>query len=99
MYDKAKVCVNVNNTCKLSKCASHTGVRQGENLSLALFTLFVNDLSQYISSKRTGLESLSQATLDYLRDVTIEVYLKYLYQCTFLQTKHICILLSVCVVT
>ena len=52
LYANAKSCVrtgNVKSTCS----SSNIGVRQGENLSTVLFSLFLNDLTEFISHAYT----------------------------------------------
>ena len=74
MYQKAKSCVRVGNS--LSECfKSYTGVRQGENESPVLFSLFLNDLTQFMSSKY-GLVSVAKATHESLGDGDVLVFLK-----------------------
>ena len=75
MYDKAKSCVSSNNTIS-DFFTSHTGVRQGENLSPILFSLFLNDLTNFMSDKYEGLQFLKEHINDMLSDDEMEVYLK-----------------------
>ena len=54
MYSKAKSCVKT--SAGLSRYFScNIGVRQGENLSPVLFSLFLNDLKEYLADKINGL--------------------------------------------
>ena len=82
MYKKAKSCVMWNS--KLSdyfSCSS--GVRQGENLSPLLFSIYLNDLKLFLSEKVLGLDtikneaekvSLSQDDIDVLYKLFILLY-------------------------
>ena len=45
MYEQAKSCVKAGN-CKSQFFSCNVGVRQGENLSPILFSIFLNDLTE-----------------------------------------------------
>ncbi len=75
MYGKAKSCVKSSRGMS-NFFVSHTGVRQGENLSPILFSIFLNDLVQHISGSYDGLTDLADCIKDKLSDDTVEVYLK-----------------------
>ena len=75
MYSKAKSCVKTNNTLS-NFFSSSTGVRQGENLSPVLFSIFLNDLTQFMSTKFEGLAAMSMATFKGLSDDDVDVYLR-----------------------
>ena len=71
MYDNIKSCVVYNN-CKSDFFRCENGVRQGENLSSFLFSIFLNDLESYLQSKDvSGLTTLSEEIENQLN-----VYLK-----------------------
>ena len=55
MYHKAKSCVKTPNGISSSFFLCNVGVRQGENLSPILFSLFLNDLRSYLSEHIDGL--------------------------------------------
>jgi hypothetical protein len=75
IYDKAKSCVK--STQGLSTYfASATGVRQCENLSPILFSVFLNDLVEHISNTYNGLDLLSQSIKNVLSDDIVEVFFK-----------------------
>lgn len=62
MYDGIKSCVQLNNNVS-AMFSCECGVRQGENLSPLMFSLFLNDLLEHLESKgNTGL------TLQYAED-------------------------------
>ena len=48
MYAQAKSCIK-DNGCNSEFFKSSVGVRQGENLSPILFSLFLNDLNDFLS--------------------------------------------------
>ena len=59
LYSQAKSCVNVSG--KNSKYFScNVGVRQGENLSPLLFSLYLADLNEFISRSCKGLEKIQE---------------------------------------
>jgi hypothetical protein len=55
---------------------SNVGVRQVENLSPVLFSLFLNDLVEFISHAYDGLTNVYNATHIFLDTEGISVYLK-----------------------
>ena len=57
MYEKAKSCVMSGNDLS-GFFGSSVGVRQGENMSLILFSIFLNDLTQFMSKYYDGLNLL-----------------------------------------
>ena len=61
MYKSIKSCVSVNNICS-NYFPSNIGVRQGENLSPFLFSVFLNDIETYFSSSNAfnGIDCCSK---------------------------------------
>jgi hypothetical protein len=55
---------------------SNVGVCQGENLSPVLFSLFLNDLVEFISHAYDGLTNICNATHIFLDTEELSVYLK-----------------------
>ena len=72
MYNNIKSCVKVNDTCS-SFFPCNIGVRQGENLSPLIFSLYLNDLHDYIQSNGdiNGIILDNEAN-----DINLHVYLK-----------------------
>ena len=66
MYKGIKSCVSVNNECsQLFFC--NTGVRQGENLSPVLFSLYLNDLENHLLNLNcTGVAPIIEAQDNFL---------------------------------
>ena len=52
MYEGVRSCVFTGNM-KSNYFTSNAGVRQGENLSSLLFSLYINDLEEYLLAKVT----------------------------------------------
>ncbi|VDI28266.1 Hypothetical predicted protein [Mytilus galloprovincialis] len=74
MYSDIKSRISYN-YCNSEYFACDNGVRQGENLSPFLFSLFLNDLENFLVSKNiTGLQTISE---DLERE--LEIYLKFFY--------------------
>ena len=61
IYSKAKSCVQWKSRLSTQFTCS-LGVRQGENLSPLLFSIYLNDLKQFLSEKIPGLETIKNET-------------------------------------
>ena len=56
--------------------SSMSGMRHGENLSTILFSLFLNDLVQFMSNSYNGLSTMSEDTGSIFNNEDIEVFFK-----------------------
>ena len=75
MYEQAKSCVRNNN--QLSDFFTcNAGVRQGENLSPLLFSIYLNDFESYVSRHYQGLSVISNETANNVSIDDAEVYLR-----------------------
>ena len=75
LYHNAKSCVRSNG--KMSDYFScDVGVRQGENLSPLLFSIFLNDFELYISRHYDGLKTMAGDVNLFLSDEDTEHFLK-----------------------
>lgn len=75
MYENAKSCVRQGSQMS-DYFQSNVGVRQGENLSPVLFSLFLNDLVQFVSNAYDGLSDVCNAVHTALDTDEISVYLR-----------------------
>ena len=75
LYPNAKSCVRIDNS-KSTSFSSNIGVRQGKNLSPVLFSLFLNDLTEFISHAYDCLNAVSDMSKILLSNDEIEVYFK-----------------------
>ena len=75
LYANAKSCVLMGHA-KSESFVSNVGVRQGENLSPILFSIFLNDLSEFISHAYNGLNDISEMSKILLSNDEIEVIFK-----------------------
>ena len=75
IYQNTKACIKLNNTISPSfNC--NIGVRQGDNLSPLLFSLFINDFESFLNDKYNGLKGLNDFyTATFIND-EIETFLK-----------------------
>ena len=75
MYDVAKSCVRQNNQMS-NYFYSNIGVRQGENLSPILFSIFLNDIVEFMSHGFDGLPDITEAIQLLCDNDDVEVYFK-----------------------
>ena len=75
LYQTAKSCVKVGNELSdFFPC--NVGVRQGENLSPLLFSLFLNDFELHLSRSYPGLQRLSRKLSETLSDDDVEYFVR-----------------------
>ena len=60
MYDDIKSCISFNGI-QTAFFARKNGVRQGENLSPVLFSIFLNNLETFLSNHDIGLHFFEQS--------------------------------------
>ena len=75
MYGQAKSCVRLNGNCS-QFFKANVGVRQGENLSPVLFSIFLNDLTDFLSNAYNGMEHISNLAQQTFPDDDLIVYFK-----------------------
>ena len=75
LYNSAKSCVKVGNEIS-SFFPCNIGVRQGENISPLLFSLFLNDFEFHISRSYPGLSQLNKKLSETLSNDDIEYFVK-----------------------
>ncbi len=77
LYKGAKSCVSNGRKANPSSFFNcDIGVRQGENLSPVLFSLFLNDLESFISGRCEGLEYLKEKMNEQLSDDELSGFVK-----------------------
>ena len=77
MYKSAKSFVAINGLFT-EKCSCLIGVRQGENLPPLLFSLYLNDLQQFLQEAHMGLKEirdLATQTLDINLCALLKLYI------------------------
>ena len=74
IYQNARACVKLNHVLSHS-FPCNIGVRQGDNISPLLFSLFINDFKDFISRKYSGLTSITSLSQIHL-DNDLEFYIK-----------------------
>ena len=76
LYKEAKSCVKSNNSIS-DFFGCNVGVRQGENLSPLLFSIFLNDLESSLKNDGiSGLKYIDNETIKYLSDGDVEIWLR-----------------------
>ena len=75
LYQNTKACVKLNNRIS-SSFNCNIGVRQGDNLSPLLFSLFINDFETFLSDKYNGLRGLDILFTEATQNDEFETMLK-----------------------
>ena len=84
MYENIKSCVKISGESS-QFFASNSGVRQGENLSPILFSIYLNDLENFLLSSNISsldLEKISNEINNIFATINITVRRRY---CDFFQ--------------
>ena len=75
IYDNAKACVKSGNRLS-EEFPSKVGVRQGDNLSPLLFSLYLNDFQDFLSNAYPGLNTIGSDIHNTLSNNDIELFLE-----------------------
>ena len=75
MYEQAKSCVKLNGKCS-HFFKSNVGVRQGENLSPVLFSIFLNDLTEFRLRAYNGMKQISDLSQQTFQNDDLIIYFK-----------------------
>ena len=76
MYNLAKSCVSLPDGSVSSMFQCEVGVRQGENLSPSLFSIYLSDLNTFLANKNYGLKQFQSLASEFLNDDRILIFLK-----------------------
>ena len=75
LYQNTKACIKLNNSISASfNC--NIGVRQGDNLSPLLFSLFINDFESFLSDKYNGLKDIEDIFAEVFLNEEVDTFLK-----------------------
>ena len=75
LYNNTKACIKLNNSISAS-FSCNVGVRQGDNLSPLLFSLFINDFESFLGDKYNGLKSIKDLFAETIQNQEVETFLK-----------------------
>ena len=75
LYQNTKACIKLYNSISPT-FSCNIGVRQGDNLSPLLFSLFINDFEEYLSPKCDGLKSIDELYSNTIINEEIQTFLK-----------------------
>ena len=76
LYKNAKSCVR-NSSAFSDSFSSNIGVRQGENPSLLLLSIFLNDLYEFMSHAYNGLQDIYKISHLLFDNDDVEVFFKF----------------------
>ena len=66
MYNQAKSCVSLPAGSVSSMFQCEVGVRQCENLSPLLFSIYLSDLNSFLANKNKGLKQFQRSASEFL---------------------------------
>ena len=75
MYDQAKSCIKLNGNCS-QFFKANVEVRQGENLSPVLFSIFLKDLTELLQKAYNGLDHISDLARQAFENDDLNIYFK-----------------------
>ena len=79
MYEKAKSSVALRTDAQSDIFRCNIGVRQGENLSTLLFSIYLHDLKSFIARKSNGLKDRGNLQKEHLHEEIVTLFKVYIH--------------------
>ena len=76
MYNQSKSCISLPGGSVSSMFQCEVGVRQGENLSPLLFSIYLSELNSFLANKNDSLKQFQSLASEFLNDDRILIFLK-----------------------